>query len=135
MESATIAFAKYASKKLRTYGTYKYDMFADICDKVLNNDKEAFNVVSRFVNYNLMWIFKHQENLCISDEDKKEYRKITKQFEKYMHKIDKGFSIVYPLSLSKKFDDEVDMYFNDNEEGNKYVKEFNLNKYKINDED
>ncbi|KAK8853695.1 hypothetical protein M9Y10_017256 [Tritrichomonas musculus] len=121
MESYTIAFCKYASKKFRTYGTDILNMFADICDKVLNNDKEAFNVVSKFVQYNLIYIYRMKMNIRISLKDKnKEFEKTIKPFNHYMCEKHEEFYIINGYGLSNKFNDEVYQYLFYEEEGHEY---------------
>ncbi len=54
------AFANYAAKQLRTYGTDMYDLFADICDKVIDGDRDAIDVVEPFIIDAQMNIFRQQ---------------------------------------------------------------------------
>ncbi|KAK8836058.1 hypothetical protein M9Y10_040118 [Tritrichomonas musculus] len=109
MESYTIAFCKYASNELRTNDDNIYKTMLDICDKVLNNDKEALNIVSKFI------CFEYLSNLqtrCIIYFNilTTYYGKARNSFIKYIHKIDKEFSIKFLTALFWKFISEVNRY-------------------------
>ena len=132
---ATIKFANYAAKQLRTYETPMYDLFADICDKVIAGDRDAISVVEPIVRNTQMDIFRKQEQLYISYwEDNDEYREVCEVMDAYIDDItgddcekQMGFEYHFP----KKFFDEVFMYFSYNDEGKKCMKEFEPNNGKV----
>ena len=68
MQDFTMIFAKYAIDELRTYGTPKYDNFAEICDKMINGDNEAKSVVNKIIRFTQIDILK-QECLYIDFKD------------------------------------------------------------------
>ena len=128
------AFANYAAKQLRTYGTPMYDLFAEICEKVIDGDRDAISVVEPFIIDSQMDIFRKQNHIYISLADENAaFREYGEIFDHYIDELTGGYDDydIMPYHFPKKFYDEVYEYFYCTDEGEKLMKEFDPNTDKI----
>lgn len=127
------AFANYAAKQLRTYKTPMYDLFADICDKVIDGDRDAIDVVEPFIIDAQMDIFREQNHLYISFHDENAaFREYGEIFDYYIDELTGDYNDYgMPYHFPKKFYDEVYEFFKYTDEGKKCMNEFNPNTDKI----
>ena len=127
------AFANYAAKQLRTYKTPMYDLFADICDKVIDGDRDAIDVVEPFIIDAQMDIFREQNHLYISFHDENAaFREYGEIFDYYIDELTGDYDDYgMPYHFPKKFYDEVYEFFQYTDEGKKCMNEFNPNTDKI----
>ena len=134
MIDATTTFAKYAANELKTYGSAMYDLFADICEKVINGDTDAKEVLETLVKYTQKDIYREQQQLHIDfSERTKEYRDACELMDTYIEYFycDDDDIITFQYMLPKKFYDEIFMFFYYNDEGKKCMEEFNPSAGKI----
>ena len=133
MIDATTTFAKYAANELKTYGSAMYDLFADICEKVINGDTDAKEVLETLVKYTQKDIYREQQQLHIDfGERTKEYRDACDLMDAYIDDfIGSDGVITFPYLFPKKFYDEIFMFFYYNDEGKKCMEEFNPSAGKI----
>ena len=57
-----IAFANYAAMQIRAYKTVIYDMFADICDKIIAGNEDAIFELKLLVKNAQMDMLREQKH-------------------------------------------------------------------------
>ena len=98
-------FCQWGAKTLPTYGSEMYEMFGRICQKVIDGDQKAKDVVQPFIEvYNKK-----------SPIDYDEYKIACVKMENYIYEIT-GKSCTKSYYAPKKFYDEIVMFYDKVEE-------------------